>query len=149
MPTPTTPTCSKCGYELTGLGVDDNCPECGTARSSPQSEQPLSGFAVASQFTGGLAILLALVGIVLTHTGTGASAVIVVFAFGIAILMALVGIVTGHTARAQVRRGIRGGRTARLAITGLIQSYLAVILGLAPPILVVLAIFIISNTRGP
>ncbi len=29
MPTPPTPTCAKCGYELTGLGVDDVCPECG------------------------------------------------------------------------------------------------------------------------
>ncbi|MFT5423015.1 MAG: hypothetical protein ACI89L_000788 [Phycisphaerales bacterium] len=26
----TTPHCWKCNYELSGLGVDDNCPECGT-----------------------------------------------------------------------------------------------------------------------
>jgi len=25
-----TPHCWNCGYELSGLGVDDNCPECGT-----------------------------------------------------------------------------------------------------------------------
>ncbi|MEM0983454.1 MAG: hypothetical protein AAGI17_05850 [Planctomycetota bacterium] len=25
-----TPTCWKCGYELSGLAIDGNCPECGT-----------------------------------------------------------------------------------------------------------------------
>lgn len=26
-----TPLCSQCGYELTGLAVEGNCPECGEA----------------------------------------------------------------------------------------------------------------------
>ena len=29
-PRRTVPHCWKCNYELSGLGVDDNCPECGT-----------------------------------------------------------------------------------------------------------------------
>ncbi len=75
--------------------------------------------------------------------------VVVLFTLGTVILLALIGAITGHAARAQVRRGTRGGRTARLASTGMFLSYVGLFVALAPPILVVLAIFIISNTRGP
>lgn len=37
-----TPTCWQCGYLLTGLGVDDRCPECGTpVWSSPGIDHAL------------------------------------------------------------------------------------------------------------
>lgn len=41
----TTPRCWKCGYELSGLKVDDLCPECGCAVWSRPPLQQASTFA--------------------------------------------------------------------------------------------------------
>jgi predicted RNA-binding Zn-ribbon protein involved in translation (DUF1610 family) len=52
------PTCWKCGYELSGLKVDDLCPECGCAVWSRPPIQQASQYASRSLTWGIVSIAL-------------------------------------------------------------------------------------------
>ncbi len=119
MPTPITPTCSKCGYHLTGLGVDDVCPECGTTIWRQEGVQSISGFAITSLVMGCLAITWLVMEGIFFYT-------VSLFGIGAVITLGLTGVIFGHLSNAQVRRGTRSGATKGIAIAGLILSYFGI-----------------------
>jgi len=53
-PSQTQVRCRQCGYNLTGVVIGSNCPECGTSTASAFGAigQPTSGFAIASLVLG-------------------------------------------------------------------------------------------------
>ena len=56
-----TPSCWKCGYVLSGLGVDDLCPECGTpvwSFKDPDADHPGLSKTASSAMTWGLVSLV-------------------------------------------------------------------------------------------
>ncbi len=125
MPTPTTPptpTCSKCGYHLTGLGVDDVCPECGTAIWQQEGVQSISGFAITALAMGWLVLSLLVIENIISFDS--------LFGIGTMIALGMTGVISGYLATVQVRRGTRGGATKGIAIAGMILSGTLLSLGL-------------------
>lgn len=67
-PPPTQPTCWKCGYNLSGVRVDGQCPECGTPIWSVPP-------AAAGSSTATVALVLGILGLVLSVTCIGPLAI--------------------------------------------------------------------------
>ncbi len=50
------PRCRECGYELTGFGIGDTCPECGAIIRLLYDEPPTSNLAKASVILGSISL---------------------------------------------------------------------------------------------
>lgn len=50
------PKCRDCGYELTGYGIGDRCPECGATIRTLYDEPPRSNLANASVILGSISL---------------------------------------------------------------------------------------------
>ncbi len=103
------PRCTSCGYELVGLRVEDNCPECGAAVWASSKPAPTSGLAIAS-------LVLGIVSIV-SCIGIGP----------FAIVPAVLAIVFGEVASRQHKTGIRAGATFGMSLAGRICGWVGLV----------------------
>ncbi len=116
------PRCTFCQYELTGLDVGSNCPECGKPIWESNIQPPLSGMSIASMVCG----ITALPGCMM---------------YGIpSIVLGILGIVFGEVAARQFKRGERGGQTKGFALTGRICGWIALTLSVVGWIVIIVAI---------
>lgn len=115
--------CSSCGYDLTGVQIGSQCPECGVSvsRSFQAMRTPSSGMATAS-------MVLGIVSITVTTMTCGC--------------MGFAGLVCGVLAIAfyiQVRNDIKAGRispqVSGTAMAGLICGIIGTVLGVATTLL--------------
>lgn len=110
-----TPTCWKCGNELSGLGVSDDCPECGTPVWSRPEPTITSQEATTAQTLGiiSLALFFACIG-------------------PLAAIVAIPAIIKANSALEDVRVGRVPPSAAGAARTGRVCAWLTIALsGLA------------------
>lgn len=107
------PTCWKCGYELSGLKVDDLCPECGCAVWSRPPVQQATLYASRSLTWG-------IVSLVLFFACLGP----------LAGLLAIPAITYASKANAEVRQGLIEKSQLSGAKTGLILGWITIGLSL-------------------
>ena len=119
------PSCHQCGYDLTGLRVEENCPECGQpVWPSDWKRAVYADATVVSQ--GSLSLVLGVLALVLTAcTGVIGSAIGVV-----ALLLG------AHALRERHRRPIPG--SSGVAIAGVVISSVSLVSGLVITVMVFL-----------
>jgi len=106
------PKCQSCGYELTGMRVEDRCPECGALVWSQSNQTPpTSGFAITSLVFG----IVSICGCVLWGP--------------LSLPLGVTGVVFGHLASRQYKQGLRAGGTNGLSIAGRVCSWIGVAMG--------------------
>ncbi|MCR9075495.1 MAG: DUF4190 domain-containing protein [bacterium] len=97
---PPDPRCSFCGYVLSGLSVNQNCPECGKPIWDSNSQLPTSGFAITSMVLG----IVSVVSCVL---------------YGLpSLVLGPLALVFSHLGKNQLRDGVRAGATRGFCIAG-------------------------------
>jgi len=105
-PYPNTPLCSFCGYELTGMDVGGNCPECGKPIWESNIQPPTSGLSIASMVCG----IVGLVGCVFYGFPT--------------IILGPLAIIFGEISIRQYKRGERAGSTKGFSMAGRICGWI-------------------------
>ncbi len=109
---PTDPRCTFCGYILTGLQVNEKCPECGKPIWDSNINPPTSGQSVASLVLGIVSLVSCLM-------------------YGIpALILGPLAIIFGEIANRQFKRGERGGNTKGFALAGRICGWIGLAAGL-------------------
>ena len=125
----TTPTCWKCGYHLTGLGVDDVCPECATpvwSHKDPAADYPELASKATSAMVWGIVALVTFFACLGPLAG----------------LVAIPAIIKGNQVRAVARAGSLPSSIAGNAKAGLICGWIAA--GLSIAILVFYAVLVLA-----
>ena len=106
-PTPADPQCTFCGYVLTGLNVNEKCPECGKPIWDSNIQPPTSGLSIASMVLGIVSLL-------------GCSM------YGIpSLILGPLAIIFGEISNRQLKRGERAGNTRGFSITGRICGWIS------------------------
>ncbi|MCA9303401.1 MAG: DUF4190 domain-containing protein, partial [Phycisphaerales bacterium] len=104
------PLCTFCGYELTGMDVGGNCPECGKPIWESNIQSPTSGLSIASMVCG----IVGLVSCVLYGFPT--------------IILGPLAIIFGEISIRQYKRGERAGSTKGFSLTGRICGWIGTVL---------------------
>lgn len=109
---PNDPRCTFCGYILTGLQVNEKCPECGKPIWDSNIQPPTSGLSIASMVLGIVSLVSCLM-------------------YGIpALILGPLAIIFGEIANRQFKRGERAGNTKGFALTGRICGWAGLAAGL-------------------
>lgn len=103
------PLCTFCGYELTGMDVGGNCPECGKPIWESNIQPPTSGLSIASMVCG----IVGLMGCILYGVPT--------------LVLGPLAVIFGEIAARQYKRGFRGGATKGFAMTGRICGWIGIV----------------------
>lgn len=112
--------CSRCGYNLTGIAIGGNCPECGALVDNSlyaAGQSPTNGFAVTSMVIGIVAATMVCCPLV-SYLG-------------------VIGLVFGILALKQLNTGQYAGGSRGMAIAGVICSSLATLAALAWTVMII------------
>lgn len=108
---PTDPRCTFCGYILTGLSVNEKCPECGKPIWDSNISPPTSGLSIASMVLGIVSIMSCM-------------------AYGLpALITGPLAIIFGEISIRQFKRGERAGSTRGFSLTGRICGWIGFTIG--------------------
>jgi len=118
------PKCTYCGYELFGLQVSDCCPECGKPIWDSNVTPPTSGLAIASLVIGIVSMMSCII-------------------YGVpSIILGPLAIIFGEISIRQYKKGLRAGSTKGFSWAGRICGWISLTVGL---VFIGLMIFMIIN----
>jgi hypothetical protein len=105
------PRCSFCGYVLSGLSVNQNCPECGKPIWDSNAQLPTSGFAITSMVLGIISVISCVM-------------------YGLpSLVLGPLALVFCHMGRNQLRDGVRAGATRGFCNAGFWTGLVGTVLG--------------------
>lgn len=119
-PTYVSVPCTRCGYNLTGIAIGGNCPECGALVDNSvyaAGQSPTNGFAVTSMVIGIVAATMVCCPLV-SYLG-------------------VIGLVFGILAMKQLNDGRYAGGSRGMAIAGIVCSSLATLAALAWTVMII------------
>lgn len=128
--TATTVFCVQCGYNLTGVAIGANCPECGrvVAPSFHSQMLPTSGKAITSMVLGICSIPMCVL-------------------YGVpAMICGVLAIIFSRIAKAQIQQGEAGANSKGMATAGMICGIIGLGLGLV--YICIVGAFIIVAARS-